>query len=284
MKSRWPHLLLLTRAFLVTPAAAQSPMPPPNGDYDYHLPGLNKSGRNRAGEGARNPQHPKYCLLALVLVLCLTVFGATRSADRGKPPATPRATRMEALDAFDQVVQQRFHDVIGFGMARVASQRWFVPKTQEEKDAVNGIKRSGYEVCLYLVGRTVLQDVPEWRRESQLKMGSSREHMMNGPVFVGKETIRGLPDSRAMWEPARTAFRMFENGTTPDSFENWGWTIEARPVKASEEQCLSCHGYDLRVTFKPGEKSYRIERDKERNQLRVGDPVGVLFYAYRKKR
>jgi hypothetical protein len=42
VKSRLLHLLL-TGAFLLAPVAAQNPVPPPNGDYDYHLPGLNDS-------------------------------------------------------------------------------------------------------------------------------------------------------------------------------------------------------------------------------------------------
>jgi hypothetical protein len=43
VKNRLPHLLLLTCAFLVTPVAAQNPLPPPNGDYNYHLPGLDNA-------------------------------------------------------------------------------------------------------------------------------------------------------------------------------------------------------------------------------------------------
>ncbi len=43
MKSRLPFLLLLMFTFLATPVAAQYPVPPPNGDYDYHLPGLESS-------------------------------------------------------------------------------------------------------------------------------------------------------------------------------------------------------------------------------------------------
>jgi hypothetical protein len=40
VKSQLLHLLL-TGAFLLAPVAAQNPLPPPNGNYDYHLPGLN---------------------------------------------------------------------------------------------------------------------------------------------------------------------------------------------------------------------------------------------------
>lgn len=43
MKTRLLHLLLLTCALLVTSVGAQNPLPPPNNDYDYHLPGLNDS-------------------------------------------------------------------------------------------------------------------------------------------------------------------------------------------------------------------------------------------------
>src|SRR6185503_17933893 len=64
------------------------------------------------------------------------------------------------LDPFNRVVQKRFHDVIGFGMARVASERGFKPETPEEKEAVSDLKKGGYQVGLFLAGRNTLQDVP----------------------------------------------------------------------------------------------------------------------------
>jgi hypothetical protein len=188
-----------------------------------------------------------------------------RAAKRARRIET---TAPEALDDFDEVVQQRFHNVIGFGMTRVATQRWFLPETKQEKDSVKALQKSGYEICLFMVGRSILQDIPDRLRRSQTYFGGLGLHLMSGPVFVGKSTLKGLPGDREMWEPARKALRKFDDGATRHSFEEAGWTIEARPVRASDNQCLDCHGYDVEFKFDANGPGYSFGRAAVRNKRR----------------
>ena len=214
------------------------------------------------------------------LFMVAVCAGQSLIRDKARPLTAPGN---ETLDAFDRAVQGRFHNVIGFGMSRVSTQRWFLPETEEEKEAVTALKHEGYEVCIYLVGRNILQDIPADRRRSNPNLGSSGEHLMSGPVFVGAGKLTGLPAGNEMWEPAREALRKFDAGAAQQSFGISGWQIEARPVRASDDKCLSCHGYDARLVANANGTGRRWIIEKQRNQLQLGDPVGVLLYVYRKK-
>lgn len=196
---------------------------------------------------------------------------------------TQQATRAEHfLDPFDGVVQQRFHEVIGFGMARVASERWFKPETPEEKEAVRDLKKGGYQVGLFLAGRNLLQDVPPSYRVSYAKMGSGRRHMMSGPVVVSDQRLKGLPDGPAMWEPTREALRQFARGSERWAFEASGWSVEARPVRASDEKCLRCHAY-TKLIFENYNGTVAMRYGEPRYDLQIGDPIGAVLYVYRRK-
>ena len=222
----------------------------------------------------------KLLVLTLAIVWSFTVFGLPRA---NSPGASSTVNEAAELDALDQVVQKRFHSVIGFGMARVATERQFIPESPEEKEAVKQLNRAGYEICFYLAGRGILQDVKERDRVSQTHFGHGWGHTMSGPVFLRNGKLKALPDARVMWEPARQAFRTFTEGAPRYSFEANGWQIEARPVRASDERCLECHGYDTLITYPPeGGTSYT--KDTKRNNLRVGDPVGVLLYVHKQKK
>ena len=185
------------------------------------------------------------------------------------------------LNDFDKAVQQRFHDVIGFGMARISSDRQFVPETAAEKEAAQALKRSGYQICLFLVGRGVLQQVPEQDRNMNKFGGSS--HTIAGPVFLKKnQTMRGLPAAIELWEPAREAFKTFAGGGARYGFKVRNWNVEARPVRASDESCLRCHGVDTRVTYR-ADGSNLLEARTEANHLQVGDAIGMLLYVHKNK-
>lgn len=222
---------------------------------------------------------------AKLIVLTLAIVGSfSVHALRANPAgAGLNVTGTAELDAFDQVVQKRFHNVIGFGMARVATERQFIPESPEEKEAVKQLKRAGYEICFYLAGRGILQDIKESERVSHTLFGDGWAHTMSGPVFLSKRKLKALPDARLMWEPARQSFRIFTEGASRHSFEANGWQIEARPVRASDEACLSCHAYDTLITYPP-EGGTRYTKATERNNLRVGDPIGILLYVHKQKK
>src|SRR5215211_5897327 len=90
----------------------------------------------------------------------LSLASASALAAAAALAVQPAAQQRHPLDALDRAVQKRFHNVIGFGMARIATEREFAPETAEEKDAVRDLKRAGYRVGLYLAGRGLLEPAP----------------------------------------------------------------------------------------------------------------------------
>jgi hypothetical protein len=223
----------------------------------------------------------KTVVLAFALMFAAVAF-SVRALTRGVAHTSEADGEEHVVDPLDRVVQQRFHDVVGFGMARIASERKFVPESKEEKTAVKDLKRAGYEVGLYLVGRNILEDVPDKYHVGKTMFGGFGEHLMSGPVFVSRQGLKELPDARALWEQSREALRAFDGGGERYGFKADGWDVEARPVRASDEGCLRCHGFDTRLTFDEKGDLRMISPAKERNGLRVGDPLGAMLYVYRK--
>jgi len=195
---------------------------------------------------------------------------------------TQKATNSEHfLDPFNAAVQKRFHNVIGFGMARLASERRFRPETPEEKQVVNDLTRDGYQISLFLAAREILQDVPVSYRVSYAKMGSGFD-LMNGPVVVGEQKLKGLPDGAAMWEGTREALRQFERGSERWAFAAGEWDVEARPVRASEDKCLKCHA-SRQLIFEERNGGATMRYGRETQALNIGDPIGALLYVYKRK-
>ena len=187
------------------------------------------------------------------------------------------------FDALDRAVQQRFHNVIGFGMARIATERKFAPETKEEKGAVRDLKRAGYRVGLFLAGRGVLEPFPEQYRVSSTYFGNGLSHTMSGPVYMSSSGLKGLPSGPALWEPARRALLAFGGGAERQSFTVGKWEVEARPVRATNESCVQCHK-DVQLTvYQNASGKYYGWGLKEDSVLRVGDTIGVLLYVYQKK-
>lgn len=221
---------------------------------------------------------------ALALSLTLAAFAAAAFARTPQQPATRPAPQPHPLDALDREVQKRFHDVIGFGMARIGTERRFQPETQEERAAVRELKREGYEVGLYLAGRAILDDTPEqWRRAKRSFGNDPAGQAFSGPIFVGPG-VKRLPTAASLWDGARRALESFESGAERHEFTAGRFQVEARPVRASAEKCLRCHATDYRRVFgvtQAGASFYKHE--PKGNALKVGDPLGVLIYAYRRK-
>lgn len=223
--------------------------------------------------------------LALALSLSLAAFAAAAVlAHTSQQPPTQTAPEPHALDALDREVQKRFHDVIGFGMARIATERRFEPETKEERAAVRELKRAGYEVGLYLAGRAILDDAPEQTRQAKKTFGSGMTgQAFSGPVFVGPG-VKRLPTAAALWDGTRRAMESFAAGAERHEFTTGRWQAEARPVRASEEKCLRCHSTDHRQVYGVTQAGVRFSTyEPKGNTLKVGDPLGVLIYAYRKK-
>jgi hypothetical protein len=174
--------------------------------------------------------------------------------------------------------------VIGFGMARIATERRFAPETKEERAAVRELKRAGYEVGLYLAGRAILDDAPEeWRRAKTHFGNDLAGQAFSGPIFVGPG-VKRLPTAASLWDGTRRALESFEAGAQRHEFVAGRWQVEARPVRASQESCLRCHGTDYRRVYGVTQAGVSFHKfEPKGNALKLGDPLGVLVYAYRKK-
>jgi hypothetical protein len=205
---------------------------------------------------------------------------------QSRPQAGPPAREPHPLDALDRAVQKRFHNVIGFGMARIASERKFEPTTVEEKEAVAGLRREGYAVGLYLAGRGVLAETPVENRVALNSFGGWPGRAIAGPIYVSSSAAKGLPGAVPLWDGTRRAMQSFAEGGERYDFSAGTWRVEARPVRASAESCLDCHRARTPFEVKPlpanGGAPAPAEAPKVAD-LKVGDPVGVLLYAYRKR-
>jgi hypothetical protein len=224
-------------------------------------------------------------IAAFAASVALRLDNAATQAQKNSP--TQPARNSHPLDALDREVQKRFHKVIGFGMARIGTERKFAPETEEEKEAVRELNREGYKVGLYLAGRAILNDVPEQYRRAKLDFGaSSAGQAFSGPIFLISSDTKGLPTAASLWDETRRALQSFATGAERYGFKSGEWDVEARPVRASEEPCLKCHvarvDFAVVVVNEKGEKS--VEPETKEDPPKLGDPLGVLVYAYRKKR
>jgi hypothetical protein len=236
----------------------------------------------------KSPKHlpPACALAAAALAASVTLWHGDAARRASTPSAAQSVQDSHPLDALDREVQKRFHNIIGFGMARIGTEKKFAPETAEEKSAARELEREGYRVGLYLAGRAILDDVPEQDRRSKVVFGSSPAGQgFSGPIFLSSSDAKGVPTAASLWDETRRALRSFESGSERYGFKSGEWDVEARPVRASAESCLKCHKARVEykvVTSETGEKSAKSEALEER--LKVGDPLGVLVYAYRKKR
>lgn len=241
----------------------------------------------------KNPSHGLKLLLLTLPVASALVFGAgvpRADSQQSRPAAVAVASPARAphpLDALDRAVQKRFHNVIGFGMARIASERRFEPTTEEEKEAVAALKREGYAVGLYLVGRGILAETPVERRVTLNRFGGWSGRAISGPIYVSSSSMKNLPGAVPLWDETRRALESFASGGERHEFDAGAWRVEARPVRASAESCIECHrrhaGFEIKPIPAAGGAPAAAEAPKEAD-LKVGDPLGVLLYAYRKRR
>jgi|GEM_PF-1891344 len=209
---------------------------------------------------------------------------AAARQDGGRRPAGAEAARDEdPVDALDRVVRARFHNHIGFGMARIATERRFEPETEEEKRAVRAVRRAGLRVGLFIVGRGVLADPPPGVRRPVNSFGGFWPGRgVAGPIFLNATEAKSLPDGDLYWDEARRAMLAFAAGAESYDFEAGGWKAAARPVRAAES-CLQCHTADTetRAFVVDGKTFYEVGPGS--NRLKVGDPLGAMLYIYRRK-
>lgn len=184
----------------------------------------------------------------------------------------------DIVDSLDHAIQKRFHNVIGFGMDRIAREKKFVPETEEEKAAVKSLKEAKLKVGLYLAGRLAIEPKPNEHIWGEHGFPRTISH----PIFVSSKTkAKELPERLELWEQTQKAFTAFSEGKEAYEFTVAQWDVKARPVRASDQSCLRCHTEDYRMVS-VGDHASTTE--SKGNKLQVGDPLGVLLYAYERSR
>jgi hypothetical protein len=229
------------------------------------------------------------CLTASFLFIALVLWSRPSIAQNPAPES-------QVIDALDDCIQQRFKDIDkSFGFRRIIragdTPHRFKPENTKEFSSIKELSSQKVEVALYLASRSVLGDKPDDKEWNQDRLASTEQgatpmsigrgtgfsrKIIKGPVLICAKDKLDMPLPSELWEQSRKAMQAF---ATKDSFEftlgNWQFT--ARPVRASEQSCLQCHLIDSTAVLarKPNE---------EPKQLKIGDPLGVVLYAYRKNK
>ena len=190
---------------------------------------------------------------------------ATTASASDVDPA--RAIRLIA--ALNDCIQERFRKVEErFGMSRIvrigATPHVFRPEDTVETRAVGDLEAANLEVVLYVAGRTVQRPRVDTSRWSP----ADAWRLVKGPVAITRSSRstgiapRVAPDeppaSLDLWDEGRRAFQAFDTRDSHE-FQMGSWRFIAKPVRASDVVCLTCHD----------------------GSVRLGDPLGVVLYGYR---
>ncbi len=233
------------------------------------------------------------CVTISFLFIALLLSQNPAAATCSQEPAS----KSQFIDALDDCIQQRFKDIDqSFGFRRIMragdTPHRFKPENAKELATVSELNTKGMNVALYLTSRSVLGDKPddmEWIQDrlastgqggTRTSVGSGRgfsRKVIKGPVLISAKDKDDLPMPSELWEQSRKAIKAF---ATKDSFEfsHGNWKFTARPVRASETSCLKCHVSDSTRIIAHNPKDEKIK------PLKIGDPLGIVLYAYRESK
>jgi hypothetical protein len=147
----------------------------------------------------------------------------------------------------------------------------FVPENDQEKEAVAEIERSGMKMALYLASRNILGTESDESGNNRLALHAP----LRGPVGLTQGSQKtDWPEMSSLWKQARKAIQDFDadKSASQYQFSAEGKDFIARPVRA-QESCLKCHTPHTYLNYTPNSNGAT-------RQLSVGDPIGVLLYAY----
>jgi hypothetical protein len=180
------------------------------------------------------------------------------------------------IEELDYCIQKRFHTVDEFGMARipVVPQHLyeFNPETPDEKAAVADLHKQDWTVGLYLGGRGLLGPPLSKTQWEEVGRYSDRKAISEPIRISGKVPPADLPKPWELWEIGQ---RALEASTTSDRHTaSFGrWSVDARPVRATQKACLKCHEAE-------GASVYPPRPTGPRTKLQIGDALGVVLYVY----
>ena len=167
----------------------------------------------------------------------------------------------DPLDSLNRVIQERFAGIDKFfGLRRILvpgdTPHQFRTETLSEETAVQSLRDAKLEVALYLAGRRVLEREPNLKSDVP---GVVDRRVIFGPIGVtaAGQQVEALPHSTDLIDEARSAFRALQQRARYD-FAMQDWKFSARAVRVASSECLACH-----------------------NGRQIGDPLGVVLYAYR---
>jgi hypothetical protein len=206
------------------------------------------------------------------------------------------------IDALDECVQERFiKSDTRFGITRMRPLtlhvNYFLPETQNERDAIAELEKGGWQVAFYLVGRRILAPKPDMTKFKP-ELLSDNHPIINGPIaitapknFNKKKMIEqfNLPEPQKLWDDAQRAMSEFEKKDQYD-FTVDRWNFAARPIRA-RESCLKCHNNNPVAKAADGSivsvgrnnlDLYALSARSE-TPIKVGDALGVAMYAYTRK-
>jgi hypothetical protein len=166
------------------------------------------------------------------------------------------------LNRLDDCIQRRFLARTTFGMGRILPDqfhgvRQFRPENTTEQAVINQLDQKGYQVALYLAGRSVL-DVP-----SPIPNLAFYRYAVQGPAYItALPHPEELPRPETVLEESRAALEAFNNNKSYGDVQRGDWTIALRPLRASNEACVQCH-------------------NASGARVKMNDPLGVVMYVYK---
>ena len=240
-----------------------------------------------------------------IVVAFLLLFGALFTFEGPEDDASLRASAQERpslamrspalldcsfISPLDSCIQDRFTQRgRGFGIERIMipgrglhtpiPSRYsqpktigaFVPENDQEREAVVEIERSGLKMALYLASRRILGTEPDDPQNNRILLHAP----LRGPVGLTQSSQKtDWPEMSSLWKQARKAMQDFDGDKSASQYEFSveGKDFTARPVRA-QESCLECHKPPAHLGNPPNS-------DGPTRRLSVGDPIGVLLYAY----
>ena len=202
------------------------------------------------------------------IYLSLTTLTALLAAapvrlDSARDPGSPEIARL------DTCIQARFLDRTTFGMRRILPNmyhgiRIFRPENDTEQSVVDRLQQKGYQVALYLVGRNALAALSS-------RVGGAPRAGVQGPAFITPVHRGEFPEPESLLADGRRALLSFQKSEGYDIRKD-GWTVAMRPVRASRQACVQCHTSGIASFGSAGGAA----------ALRMGDPLGVALYVYRR--
>jgi hypothetical protein len=205
--------------------------------------------------------------LTFAALTILHAVAPTRtSATGGEQEERASFSAVGAVLALDAAIQKRFERVDGrFGYTRLIlpnGAHGFAPENDAEISSLRELEDANLRVALYLASRRFVAPTPD-----EKQVGTS--HRIKGPLLITRGPFDATPPAASMRAEGRRAFALFERKEPQHEFDLGRWMVVARPVRALNGTCLKCHRStgDNWPTSAPSD-------------LRVGDVLGVVFYAY----